>query len=231
MQKILDDYRCLLAAADAWFARCQRELGEAVVCASGCSGCCRGLFDITLLDALLLRSEFERLPAEVQAPVRVRAKERLDALQTQWPGFVHPWILNLLPDRLWTEMPEEDITPCPLLGDDGRCLVYAGRPLTCRLHGLPQVDRDGFVFDERYCNRNFAGSDPLALAALRSDFKEFYRREFALLHRFGEKLIGVPLAELDTFIPAALCIDFSGFDWHGWGMAQLSRLTREDKDI
>lgn len=29
--------------------------------------------------------------------------------------------------------------PCPLLGEDGRCLVYAHRPLVCRLIGLPML--------------------------------------------------------------------------------------------
>jgi Fe-S-cluster containining protein len=231
MDKLLDDYRRLLEEADAWFARCQAQQGTAIACASGCSGCCRGLFDITLLDAALLRAEFDRLPAALQAVPRQRAADRLAQLQAEWPGFEHPWVLNLLPDSLWTEMPEEDHTPCPLLADDGRCLVYAGRPLTCRLHGLPQVDVSGFIFDERCCTRNFGDSDPLAIAALRFDFDAFYRREFALLHRFGSQLLGGPLAELDTFIPAALHLDFTGFDWRAWGAAHIDRLTRGNKNI
>ena len=231
MKRLLDDYRALLAEADRWFARCQQVLPEEISCSAGCTGCCRGLFDITLLDAALLRDGFERLPAPLQEAPRVKAATRLAALQSDWPGFGPPWILNLLPDTLWTEMPEDDSTPCPLLGADGGCLVYAYRPLTCRLHGLPQVDTSGFVFADGYCSRNFRVLPPQAYPQLRHDFETFFQREFALQHRFATALLGVPLAELDTFIPAALHIDFTGFDWQSWGVRHISRLTRSDKNI
>lgn len=206
---ILDDYRALLETVDAWFSRCLETAGRHIQCRPGCPGCCRGLFDITLMDAALLRRGFELLPAADRAPVLAKARTRLSELQERWPGFGPPYLLNHLPDEEWTEMPEDDATPCPLLGADGRCLVYAWRPMTCRLHGLPNIDLSGESFSDEYCTLNFAAADPLALSELRWSFRRTFQAEMQLFGEFTCRLLGAPGKELDTFIPLALLMDFS----------------------
>jgi hypothetical protein len=114
-------------------------------------------------------------------------------------------------------MPEEDETPCALLGDDGKCLVYAYRPMTCRLNGLPLVDISGEIFYDEWCTLNFVGKDPLDNENLRWKFRRHFQSELKLFHRFTEQLLGQPVNELDTFIPTALLIDFEKFDWRAWG--------------
>ncbi|HAD04213.1 MAG TPA: zinc/iron-chelating domain-containing protein [Desulfuromonas sp.] len=222
----LQRYQKLLSETDAWFTRCQTAAGDDIACRRGCTGCCRGLFDITLLDAALLRRGFDRLTPAQQRPARERAAARIADLQRQWPAFAAPYILNLMPDELWTEMPEDDATPCPLLGDNGLCLVYAERPLICRQHGLPLIDTSGDIIDERWCSLNFTGSDPLTRAELRFPLHAFHQREFTFLQDFSRQVLGFPLTELDTFIPAALLIDFAGFDWRAWGKRHAALLTR-----
>lgn len=212
MTEILAAYRRLLAEVDAWFARCQAAYPREIRCVDGCSGCCRGLFDITLLDARLLRTGFDRLPATTRSAVLEKAHQRLTELQQLWLGFGPPYLLNHLPDSDWTAMPEDDPTPCPLLDAHGRCLVYEWRPMICRTHGLPQIDLHGEIFSEEWCTRNFVAGDPRQLPALRADFRALYEREFRLLQEFAAALTGVPGTELDTFIPLALLIDFDGFD-------------------
>lgn len=211
IHRILAEYRALLETVDAWFARCAREFGRQVQCRPGCSRCCRGLFDITLLDARLLRQGFEQLPAATRTTVLRKAQARLTELQRLWPGFSAPYLLNVLPDALWTEMPEDDPTPCPLLGDDGRCLVYPWRPMTCRLHGLPNIDRSGESFSDAWCTLNFVGIDPLPLPELRWTFRQAFETELRLFGEFTGRLLGAPRNELDTFIPLALLIDFENF--------------------
>ena len=206
---ILDDYRALLETVDAWFARCLETAGRHIQCRPGCSGCCRGLFDITLMDAALLRRGFELLPGTVRAPVLAKARARLDELQERWPGFGTPYLLNHLPDAAWTEMPEEDATLCPLLGEDGRCLVYAWRPMTCRLHGLPNIDLSGESFSDACCTFNCAAVDPLSLPELRWAFRRTFEAELQLFGEFTSRLFGAPRQELDTFIPLALLMDFT----------------------
>lgn len=202
-------YQALLAEVDGWFAGCQARSGAAVRCGPGCADCCRGLFDITLLDAFLLQQGLARLPAAVQKRVRERARTRLAELQVAWPAFGPPFVLNTMADEHWTEMPEDDPTPCPLLGDDGRCLVYAWRPMICRTHGLPNLDYSGECFSDLCCTLNFSDGDPMLIAHLRWHFRTVFQKELALFREFTQAWLGQPRNELDTFIPTALLIDFT----------------------
>jgi Fe-S-cluster containining protein len=218
MQTILQNYATLLASVDAWFARCMAAYPAEIACRSGCSECCRGQFDITLLDACYLKSGFDRIDAVTRQAVLAKAGQRILSLQALWPEFTLPYILNYRPDEEWEElMPEEDETPCPLLGVDGSCLVYAYRPMTCRLNGVPLIDVSGEEFFDEWCTLNFTGEEPLGRKELRWEFNRLFRDELRQFRRFTEMLLGFPVSELDTFIPTALLIDFAGFDWRSWG--------------
>jgi Fe-S-cluster containining protein len=209
LEDIALQYKRVLETVDAWFARCKGKAGELIRCDKGCCSCCRGLFDITLIDAYLLQIGFSQLPEVDRRQVLVKAEDRLRQLKQQWPGFAHPYVLNSMPDHVWTEMPEEDQTPCPLLGEDGSCLVYAWRPLVCRQHGLPNIDLSGTRFSELYCSLNFAGVDPFTMPQIRGEFQKLFEQEMALFGAFTSALFGAPINEADTFIPTALFIDFS----------------------
>jgi Fe-S-cluster containining protein len=207
--EIVRQYQALLGTVDDWFNRCKAASGSRIRCAAGCSACCRGLFDITLLDAFLLQTGFSRLPAERQSSIRAKAEDRLRQLRADWPDLVHPYLLNHLPDELWTEMPEDEETPCPLLGEDGACLVYEQRPMICRTHGLPNIDISGESFSDLCCTLNLPGAGPPFPGELRWSFRRAFEQEMDLCAAFTRHLLGVPLREADTFIPLALLIDFS----------------------
>ena len=209
MQDILADYRQLLRGIDDWFVRCIERSGDQIACRQGCIGCCRGLFEISLLDAALLQSGVALLAEPVKAQVLTRAQARVADLHQRWPEFTPPYILNRLPHNDWQQMPEEDLTLCPLLGADGRCLVYDARPLTCRLHGLPNIDCSGESFSDDWCTLNFIDSNPLHRTELRYPFRDTFAREFDLLGLFARQVTGQQQLELDTFIPSGLLIDFS----------------------
>lgn len=214
MNEILNQYRGLLAETDQWFHRCLARSGDRIHCAAGCSDCCRGLFDITLLDAALLKEGVDQLDGATREMVLGRCRERLAGMQQLWPDFAHPYLLNYRPEEEWNLlMPDDDETPCPLLGPDGRCLVYGYRPMTCRLHGLPHVDLAGEVHHDEWCTLNFVGSDPLADHGIRGDFPRIFREEGRLFRRFTVELLGREFPELDTVIPAAVLIDFTRVDW------------------
>ncbi len=217
MGDILKCYCQLLKGVDEWFIRVSGLTGSDVACRKGCSECCRGLFDITLLDACYLKHGFDMLPDGVRQGVRAKALKQLDKLHSLWPEFAPPYILNYRPEEEWDDlMPEEDETPCVLLGEDGRCLIYENRPMTCRLHGLPLVDISGEIMHDEWCTLNFVKKDPLKREELRWEFDRLFRDELRLFRLFTAKLFGFPVSELDTFIPTALLIDFAGFDWHRW---------------
>jgi len=49
---------------------------------------------------------------------------------------------------------------CAALDPDGRCRVYAARPLVCRSHGAPIRMRDGAREEVRACHLNFKTTAP-----------------------------------------------------------------------
>ena len=205
---ILDRYESLLGEVDGWFETCLSRHAGLIACRQGCSACCRGLFDITLLDAVCLKRGFDRLPVSVQQAVQLKAVAPLVELSEHWPEFARPWTLNHIPEELWDEMmPEEDERPCPLLSADGACLVYGQRPMTCRLNGIPLIDTGGEALFDEWCTLNFAGCDPMELVDIRHSFSELFTQELLLFRELTRRLFGRAVSELDTIIPAAVFLD------------------------
>ena len=208
MNEILDLYERLLGEVDGWFEACLSRHGDLIACHRGCSACCRGLFDITLLDALCLKRGFDCLPPGIKDSVQVKAVAPLVDLGTNWPEFIRPWILNGIPEQFWDEMmPEEDETPCPLLSAAGTCLVYGQRPMTCRLNGIPLIDLSGEVLFDEWCTLNFTNYDPMQLADIRHAFNELFTQELLLFRELTRRIFGKAVSELDTIIPAAVFMD------------------------
>lgn len=208
MQDLLERYGALLREVDDWFRVCLLNHGDQIACRTGCSACCRGLFDITLMDALYLRLGFEQLSPNIQERVRQKALARLEIIREQWPLFASPWLLNDLPEADWDNlMPEEDETPCVLLSDQGICLAYEHRPMTCRLNGIPLIDVSGEELFDEWCTLNFTTSDPLLLSDLRHRFTDLFAQELLLFREMTRLLLGKTINEIDTLIPAAVLID------------------------
>ena len=208
MNDLLDSYGALLEEVDIWFARCLERHPEMIACRAGCSACCRGLFDITLLDALYLRRGFDRLPGEVKTKLSAEASRRLEGLTRVNPAFVEPWLLNGIPEADWDAlMPEEDETPCLLLSEAGGCLVYDHRPMTCRLNGIPLIDVSGEELFDEWCTLNFTEEDPRHCADLRFGFTELFAQEQLLFRELVRLLAGSVRNEIDLFIPAAVVLD------------------------
>jgi len=206
METILLRYRQLLAAVDAWFLRCRELPGGEWECRSGCAACCRGLFDITLLDACLLREGFGQLPEVSRRQILHRARPMLQRLEKRFPGIARDLLIP--PDAAVTlPLAGEEATPCSLLDAAGRCLLYDHRPLTCRLYGFPHVDVSGEIFLDEWCPHRGAGRDLLAMGELRWEFRRLFVEEGRLLRELAERLRRPPEDDLDTFIPLALQLD------------------------
>jgi len=214
---IMKEYKLLLTEIDNWFSNCHKDFLDDIACGKGCSACCCGLFDITVLDAALLNSGFSGLDDEVKGSVRKKAAESLRAIQAYWPEFNNPFILNYRPEEdREALMATDNDTPCALLDDEGRCLLYHYRPMTCRLHGLPLIDISGEVMESEWCTKNFINNDPLKISGLRGEFNRVFQKEAALGRHFTEELLGRAVSELDTFIPTALLTDYKELDWRKW---------------
>jgi Fe-S-cluster containining protein len=208
MNALLNRYGELLCEVDGWFATCQKLHPGLVACRQGCSACCRGLFDITLLDALNLKRGFDQLPGSIKEKVLRISTDRLSDMSRRWPDFSEPWILNGISECRWDQMmPEDDDTPCLLLSDSGACLLYDYRPMTCRLNGIPPIDLSGEKFFDEWCTLNFINVEPLVFQDIRHPFKELFIQEQLLFRELTRRLFGREINEMDTIIPAAVFMD------------------------
>ncbi|MCB2187837.1 MAG: YkgJ family cysteine cluster protein [Deltaproteobacteria bacterium] len=120
----------LRARADAAFAEVAGQFPREVACRPGCDDCCHALFDLTPVEALDLARAYARLPREER-----RAAARRGSKASRAYDRVVAEALAAPPAERLTVFSRARVT-CPLL-TAGRCLLYASRPLTCRLYGIP----------------------------------------------------------------------------------------------
>jgi hypothetical protein len=141
----LDRLRRAFAAMDRAFDRAAAFYGFSC---EGCEdNCCRSIFfHHTYLEYGFLKSGFGLLPPRTQALVRSRV-QRVASRQSERDN----------PEGVLREM-------CPL-NCDGLCVLYAYRPMICRLHGLPhELKKPGQAvsygpgcptFDRRCANKTY----------------------------------------------------------------------------
>lgn len=122
-------------AVDLAVAKVERETGERVTCAKGCSACCRAQpVPVTPVEAYALWRLVEALPEPRRSEVRARFESNAAALRDA--GLAEQYL-----ERPQT-IQQEDALPlaqayfglrliCPFLTDDA-CGIYAERPFVCR---------------------------------------------------------------------------------------------------
>ena len=152
-----DEYVQLTASVERLCAQVAEQFSHAVRCREGCTDCCHALFDIPLIEAIYLQHHFSALDDGLKQRVWIDA-DKVDR---------H---IEVLKKRLYKEHSRggntqvilqqvaSDRVRCPLLGEDDRCALYAYRPLTCRIYGLPldihgqgrSCGLSGFVPGEQY---------------------------------------------------------------------------------
>ena len=127
------------------FDRSRAAMLGALPCRQGCSLCCRGPFSITVLDVNLLGEGMAALGPAVRADIEARAQAQAIALEAEFPRLAASKILDDWPDsELDAVTARFADMPCPALDTSGSCRVYAYRPLTCRMMGIP-TDASGVV--------------------------------------------------------------------------------------
>lgn len=135
----------LFEEASQWFRRARASLLEAIPCGRGCCECCVGIFPITRLDANELRRGLATMPANERDAIIARAAHQVNLIEARYPGHHSTPYLDAWPDTTIDAMVEQfGHLPCPALGSDGTCQVYAFRPITCRTMGIPS-ESNGMV--------------------------------------------------------------------------------------
>ena len=193
----MDEYRRLLARVDDWYRSAQGRHPERIPCSRGCRECCLGLFDVSLADRELLREGLAAVNPAVRSDIEGRAAAILAKLRAVYPDLgatLDGWD----PDEIDDLCDALGDIECPVLGPEGECRLYAHRPLTCRMAGIPVVDLSGATVSPEGCAKCTLSKDE----APRLDCESLHRDERRILRARYPGKGGVPL-----LIPQAVAPD------------------------
>jgi Fe-S-cluster containining protein len=130
-------YRSLVRQVDAVFTKVQQEFAACVHCKVGCSDCCHALFDLSLIEALYIKAQFD---AMFKNEARTLVLERADAADREIYRLKRRAFKaheqGRSEDQILEEIAEQRVR-CPLLNAQDQCDLYRHRPITCRLYGIP----------------------------------------------------------------------------------------------
>ena len=203
----VEECKHLMSLLDAFFRRARNHSGSEIKCGAGCSECCSSVFpaEITRVEAAVIREHVATLTE--QARLALAATVR-----------AHPWA--------------KEGEPCPALGTDGHCQIYAARPMTCRGWGLirlrhrkPWEEPDAEDDWKSTCHLNFSGrrvrlkvlSDLPVVGVLDRDEWEgrLLRVENAFAGAAGAPAVRAPISSLSATLQEALGISNDELDRSG----------------
>jgi len=163
----------LVHIVDAALADSARRSGRLLACKAGCHQCCIGVFAISQLDALRLRTALSQLaitdPARAAA-IRTRVAASLSHIAAGFPGdhatgllpeFSEPSAAADRFDAAFDDYANDEV--CPVLDPaTGTCELYAARPIPCRTFGPPMRNAEGGL---AVCELCYHGATPAQIAA------------------------------------------------------------------
>jgi hypothetical protein len=142
------------------------------------------VFPITRLDVRLLEEGLERLPREQRDRIKERAAHQTAAFEAAYPQLeLSPSLDGWSDDEVDEAVHAFRDKPCPVLGDDGLCALYAYRPLTCRSMGIPT--RQDAIVNGACLVQTFVPVARLS-ASLEAEEQELAAVEAALLEQIPE---------------------------------------------
>lgn len=140
------EYEQLVAEVDAVFAKVSGDWTDCVTCKQGCSDCCHAVFDLSLIESVYVNSKFAQhfpfgpvrsqvmqMAAETDRDL-VLLKKRYFKAMKDTRGELEA--LDKAVEGVMDDAARVRIR-CPLLLPNESCGLYAYRPITCRLYGIP----------------------------------------------------------------------------------------------
>ena len=164
-------YQQLVAHVEAFGLAIRQRYAGQITCQAGCDGCCYQQFTVFPVEAQHLAQAVAALTPEA----RQRLRQRLQSQGEAWQMVDEP-------------------RPCVLL-DQGRCSLYNGRPLICRMHGYPLystlIERpDGGHRD--CCPLNFTDMSLEAIAAQAVYNLDLVNQTLAAINHLFVREYGLP---------------------------------------
>jgi Fe-S-cluster containining protein len=153
-----EKYQTIVQQADELFARVQKEHPECVKCKIKCADCCHALFDLTLIEAIYINYQVNKI---IKDKKKIMLLEKANRADRKTHRIKRQAFKNKRAGKDETEILKDiaaERVRCPLLNDDELCELYEYRPITCRLYGIPTsiggcshtCGRSGFVEGKSY---------------------------------------------------------------------------------
>lgn len=135
LSQFFTEYEALVAQVDTVFHKVSGNFASEVRCKEGCSDCCHALFDVTLIEAMYLNHKFSELEEIRRNEILIEA-DKADR---------KAYLLKKKASKEASEVDHSEILlrtakerlRCPLLDSADKCALYAYRPITCRIYGIP----------------------------------------------------------------------------------------------
>jgi len=196
-------YETLAASADRIFKQVKEAHGDCVTCKIECADCCHALFDLTLIEALYLNHHFNRTFSGPEKDHLLEIANRTDRTTYQIKRRAHRALQKGASETDVLIQVAEERVRCPLLDDRNLCRLYAFRPITCRLYGIPTsirgtghtCGRSGFIKGIAYPTANLDIIHQKLFEISAELVKELRSRHF----KMADMLLPVSMAILTIF--------------------------------
>jgi Fe-S-cluster containining protein len=130
-------YEALLKLADDTFSKIKTEFPDCVKCKVTCADCCHALFDLSLIEALYINHQFNRMFKGDEKEKRLQLANEIDRKVYKLKRDAYKDLeAGKGETDILMEMAERRVR-CPLLNDEELCEIYEYRPITCRIYGIP----------------------------------------------------------------------------------------------
>lgn len=176
--QLFRDYEFLVDKAEKAFQDVAGEYGASIRCERGCIDCCHAVFGLFHIEAAYIQSQFAALPNAVRVNALKKSREaekKLEAISRRFEeesGDPQKHVQVLAMERVH----------CPLLDDNGDCILYAHRPITCRVYGIPTYVQG----KARVCGKaNFNKGKKYPVFDLDGTYRQLYRLSKELLRDSG----------------------------------------------
>ncbi len=204
-------YESLAKAADDVFQNVKNQFPSCVSCQIACTACCYALFDVSLIEAIYINHRFlSSLAEKKRAAILEKANTADRQVHRIKRKAYKAFESGKSEDKVLEDMAIEKVR-CPVLNDQDECEIYAFRPITCRLYGIPTeiggvgrtCGKSGFEKGKAYpsvhldkIRRKLYDISADLTSALRSKYIQMGELliplSMALLTEFDEEYLGVP---------------------------------------
>lgn len=169
LTQLFRSYELLTDRADEAFLKMEADYAACTRCEIHCSDCCHAVFGLFIIEAAYIAEHFGGLDAAVRKESLIRGDQadrdlrRLEQKLRRYEDDPQMSTLILAKERI----------RCPLLDETQRCVLYAHRPITCRVYGIPTAIRG----KARVCGKTgFKKGESYPIF----DLDDVYRNLFAL---------------------------------------------------